>query len=459
MKHLDLFSGIGGFALAVEEIWPGAEHIFCDNDRYCRELLKLRFPNSKIYGDIKEIKTAADSDWNGLQKPREKQQTSRHRQLPEDPTERLFGKGHDSDSDSDGRTKGKKKVHSAKNGKQTFYEFEGRIDLVTGGFPCQPFSQAGKRRGTDDDRYLWPEMLRVIRLAKPRWVIAENVRGLLTMQNGMVFEQVCSDLENSGYEVQPFIIPAVSVNAPHRRDRIWFVAHALGDKADRKKKRRKLSETPSEQKQNGTPYGSAWQSLRTASGRRSKRFEKNASVAEIARNSESARQPGGDERQRKTQYGRTGSRSDKCSSSDAESKRKGRCSGKKRGTEKWTMEQSKSKGCEIRCESERCIGHASHSERDGYAERYQKAGRKKRSGKKRRMFKFERKSWERSWLEVATELCGVDDGLPAELDGLELSKSRHRIERLKALGNAIVPQVAVEIMRAIKEADENIGND
>lgn len=404
MRHLDLFSGIGGFALAVEEIWPDAEHIFCDNDIYCRKLLKLRFPKSKIYGDIKEIKTIAYSDWNGLQKPGKKQQTSRHRQ---------------------------------------FF----KVDLITGGFPCQPFSQAGKRRGTDDDRYLWPEMLRVIRLAKPRWVIAENVRGLLTMQSGLVFEQVCADLENSGYEVQPFIIPAVAVNAPHRRDRIWFVAHALGDKADRKKKRRELSETRSQQKQNGTAYCPAGQSLRTASGRRSERFEKNASVAETARNTESPRQPGGDERQGKTQHGRTGAGSDKRSSSDTESERKRRLTGKECGTEKRQMEQNESARSEIRREGKRCVGHSSDSE----------SGQSGKSSQRKRRKGFERRSWERSWIEVATELCGVDDGLPAKLDGFELSKSRHRIERLKALGNAIVPPVATEIMRAIKSADENIG--
>lgn len=342
MKHLDLFSGIGGFALAVEEIWPGSEHIFCDNDRYCRELLKLRFPKSKIYGDIKEIKSIADADF--------REGESRNESKPKEATFEESG---------------------SKN-----------TDLLTGGFPCQPFSQAGKRRGTDDDRYLWPEMLRVIRLAKPRWVIAENVRGLLTMQNGMVFEQVCADLENSGYEVQPFIIPAVAVNAPHRRDRIWFVAHALGDKADRKKKCGKLSEAPGKQKQVGTAHGSARQSLRTASRRRIKRSAKNASVAENARNAESAGQPGGDDRQRKTQYGRAGSGGDKCLASDTESKRKGRLAGKERGTEKRTMEQSKSKGCEIRGESKRRTGDASDSKRDGYEERYQKTGRKKRGGKK-----------------------------------------------------------------------------
>ena len=106
-------------------------------------------------------------------------------------------------------------------------EYEGRkADVVTGGFPCQPFSVAGKRKGTRDDRYLWKEMLRVIKTSKPRWVIGENVRNLTSIQEGMVFEQVCTDLENEGYEVQSFIIPASAVNAPHQRYRVWIVAHS-----------------------------------------------------------------------------------------------------------------------------------------------------------------------------------------------------------------------------------------
>jgi len=314
MRHLDLFSGIGGFAIAVEAVWPNSQHIFCDNDNYCQNLLKLRFPNFKIYGDIKEIKIIADSDWDGLQKQGEKQQASGHRQL--------F-----------------------------------KVDILTGGFPCQPFSQAGKRRGTNDDRYLWPEMFRVIQLTKPRWVIAENVRGLLTMQSGMVFEQVCSDLESAGYQVQPFIIPAVAVDAPHRRDRIWFVA------------------------------------------------------------------------------------------SNSKSERSRRGAGKECGTEKWTVEQGQQKRREIWSEGKRRLGDIAYS----------KSRKSWESAEQKRWEDFKRGSWERSWLKVAAELCGVDDGLSAKLDGSELSKSRHRIERLKALGNAIVPQVAIEIMRAIKNADE-VGN-
>ncbi len=100
-----------------------------------------------------------------------------------------------------------------------------KIDIICGGSPCQPFSIAGKRKGTDDNRFLWPEMLRVIREVKPTWVIAENVGGILTIGEGMVFEDCCLDLEKEGYEVQPFVLPACAVNAPHRRDRVWIVGY------------------------------------------------------------------------------------------------------------------------------------------------------------------------------------------------------------------------------------------
>lgn len=108
-------------------------------------------------------------------------------------------------------------------------EFDGFtpiVDVISGGFPCQPFSNAGQRRGIADDRYLWPEMFRVIRNNRPRWVVAENVSGLVNWSNGLVFETVCADLETEGFEVGAFLIPAAGVGAPHRRERIWIVAHA-----------------------------------------------------------------------------------------------------------------------------------------------------------------------------------------------------------------------------------------
>jgi len=107
--------------------------------------------------------------------------------------------------------------------------YRGVIDVLSGGFPCQPFSVAGKRKGTADDRYLWPEMCRIINEVRPRWVVGENVLGLLNWRRGMVFEQVHADLEAAGYEVWTYILPAAGIGAPHRRERVWIVAHAGGD--------------------------------------------------------------------------------------------------------------------------------------------------------------------------------------------------------------------------------------
>jgi DNA (cytosine-5)-methyltransferase 1 len=160
MKHGSLFSGIGGFDLAAE--WMGWDNIFhCEWNPFGQKILKHHFPNSISYNDI---------------------------------------------------TKTDFSIH------------RGEIDILTGGFPCQPYSSAGKRLGKDDERHLFPEMLRCIKEVQPRWIIGENVRGLLNWNGGMVFHEVCDDLEREGYEVQPFLIPAAGVGAPHQRYRVWFVA-------------------------------------------------------------------------------------------------------------------------------------------------------------------------------------------------------------------------------------------
>lgn len=169
MKHGSLFSGIGGFDLAAE--WMGWENVFhCEINDNCQKLLKYYWPNAKSYRDIKST---------------------------------------------------------------DFSVWKGKIDIISGGFPCQPYSITGKRKGTEDDRHLWPEMLRAIRESEPSWIVGENVYGLINWSKGLVFEQVQIDLENSGYEVQAYILPAVAVNAPHLRDRVWFVAHANGKRYTR----------------------------------------------------------------------------------------------------------------------------------------------------------------------------------------------------------------------------------
>lgn len=162
MRHASLFSGLGGFDLAAE--WMGWENKFsCEIDPFCQRVLLHHFSSTHNYGDIREL---------------------------------------------DGT------------------KYRGQIDVLTGGFPCQPFSVAGERRGEDDARFLWPEMLRVVREVQPTWIVAENVRGITSIENGMVFERVCAELEANGYEVQALCIPACAVNAPHRRDRMWFIAQA-----------------------------------------------------------------------------------------------------------------------------------------------------------------------------------------------------------------------------------------
>src|SRR3990167_437420 len=180
IRHIDLFSCIGGFSYAMDQVFGNVDHTFCEIDPFCQEVLRKHWPHAKIHDDIKTFTNTANQ-----------QQFS----APE-----------------------RKQV---KNNPVSTRPF-----VLTGGFPCQPFSQAGRRKGTADDRHLWPEMLRVIQEFHPRWVIGENVGGFLTWNEGLVFQQVHTDLETAGYEVQSFIIPAVSVNAPHRRDRVWIVAHS-----------------------------------------------------------------------------------------------------------------------------------------------------------------------------------------------------------------------------------------
>jgi DNA (cytosine-5)-methyltransferase 1 len=126
--------------------------------------------------------------------------------------------------------------------KTDFSIHRGEIDILTGGFPCQPYSSAGQRLGKADERHLFPEMLRAIKEIEPTWIIGENVRGLVSWGGGLVFHEVCSDLEREGYEVQSFLIPAAGKDAPHRRERIWFVAYSDGIRSGKSRNKRQAKQ-------------------------------------------------------------------------------------------------------------------------------------------------------------------------------------------------------------------------
>lgn len=162
-RHGSVFSGGGGLDLAAQ--WMGWENLFwCEKEPFLQKLLRYYWPNAQEHGNIKT------TDFN---------------------------------------------------------IYRGRIDVLTGGFPCQPYSTAGKRLGKKDDRHLWPEMLRAIRQIQPTWVVGENVYGIVNWNDGLVFQEVQTDLENEGYEVQSYILPAAGVGAPHQRYRVFFVANSI----------------------------------------------------------------------------------------------------------------------------------------------------------------------------------------------------------------------------------------
>jgi DNA (cytosine-5)-methyltransferase 1 len=202
MRHGSLFSGIGGFDLAAQ--WMGWENVFqVEWDKWCQKVLAKNFPDTLRFGDIVEFNKMLQ---NG--------------EIITDTDCDRRANGEIGNSKTEG--KGWEKQSYINEGSRMGYGI-GRIDLITGGFPCQPFSHAGKRKGTDDSRYLWPEMLTTIRILKPSFVIGENVAGLVSMENGKTLERILSDLENEGYQTESFIIPACAVGAWHRRDRIWII--------------------------------------------------------------------------------------------------------------------------------------------------------------------------------------------------------------------------------------------
>lgn len=326
--HGSLFSGIGGFDLAAE--WMGWDNIFhCEWNTFGQKVLKHYWPNAISYEDI----TSTD-----------------------------------------------------------FTIHRGRIDILTGGFPCQPYSAAGKRLGKEDDRHLWPEMLRAIREIQPMYVVGENVRGLTNWNGGMVFDEVQADLENQGYEVLPFLLPACGVNAPHRRDRIWFIAYTNNE--------RNTTRFGCIQKTNG----------KVPQWNNDAKFS-NASDGFAANPHSNGHKPGRPDQNRPT--ART------CETNEQERERV------------WNDSRGISQS-----------GIIADAKNTGQQTRTIRQG-KEQFG--RGNITVGPRQWDR--FPTQSPVCNGNDGLSTRLDGITFPKWRN--ESIKAGGNAIVPQVAYQIFKAL----------
>lgn len=330
--HLGLFEGIGGFSLAAR--WAGWKTLaWCEWNEFGQKVLKHHFPEAEGFGDIT---------------------------------------------------------------KTDFTKYAGKIDILTGGFPCQPYSAAGKRLGKDDERHLWPEMLRAIREVSPSWVVGENVRGLTNWNGGLVFDEVQADLEAEGYEVLPFLLPACGVGAPHRRDRIWFVAYSSG------------SGTGSSSR----GFNESRELLQKTERKENKQFDKSFSESwNVTKSSSIGCNNGSDNRQERHVQGNEGI------ASESESERQGRECGIGEASSTAANSDSRRQSSEEHGQAE--PGRASKEVFSNYWENF----------------------------PTQSPICGGNDGLPTKLDGITFPKWRN--ESIKAYGNAIVPQVAYEIFKAI----------
>jgi DNA (cytosine-5)-methyltransferase 1 len=325
MRHGSLFSGIGGFDLAAE--WMGWENKFhCEWNEFGQRVLNYYWPNAELFTDIT---------------------------------------------------------------KSDFKKYANQIDILTGGFPCQPYSSAGKRLGKEDERHLWPQMCRAIREIAPRYVVGENVRGLTNWNGGLVFDEVCADLENLGYQVAPFIIPASAVNAPHQRERVWFVAY---------------------RKTNGFTQS-------TGADERGKHQPHNRNEIRIA-------------------FDTNGTGNDAPNSNS-------------NGFNQCNSEHEKDSGKTgfdaFNDINENAMYTDSTSKQGKH---FGQTGQGKFNGSNcgNGINRFKN-------FPTQSPICGGDDGLPTELDGITFPK--WRAESIKAYGNAIVPQVVYQIFKAIELYEKN----
>lgn len=361
MNHASLFSGIGGAELAAFHIgWKNCFH--CEIQEFPRRVLSYWFPNSVSYEDIT---------------------------------------------------------------KTDFSPWRGKINVLTGGFPCQPFSLAGKRKGADDNRYLWPQMLRAISEIRPSWVVGENVAGIKTMvepseevemgttgdlfeenylyrkEERFTLERICDDLEAKGYTVQPLLIPACGVGAPHRRDRIWIVAHRADAGLEKMQQEGKDG----------------------------------VSSARPLSHSHSSRPRIGKDKQKHVSW---------CSrSSNLGTRRKKRIASY--SNEHGDNPQQKGEGTE-RGRRRDVFQQKEWGDQTKWSDRLSYVSQSPSF-----------RDWEQEdkWKDFPTEspVCCGNDGIPFNVDSLTISFAKWRAESIKAFGNAWVPQVAYEIFRAIQVAE------
>jgi DNA (cytosine-5)-methyltransferase 1 len=340
MIHFSLFSGIGGFELASE--WAGwNNYLSCDINEFGNKILSYYWPEAYHHKDIHTL----------------------NNQVIDYELTKRYGSQWRSDD-----------------------------IILTGGFPCQPYSAAGKRLGKEDDRHLWPEMLRVIREVKPTWVVGENVLGLVNWNDGLVFNEVQADLEAEGYEVQAFVLPAASVNAPHRRDRVWFVAYCDSASTKYNIQTRRYLSTGSLTTKNASDTNSGAKRTSETSDKTYSKWSNNNDVTN-------------QRREEAKQY--FGCNNVQCDASD---------------TNNSGLQRSQDNRSSGECRKEW----------------------------NEQSTRFLRPKWQN--FPTQSPICGGNDGLPNELDGITFSKWRN--ESIKAYGNAIVPQVAYQIFKAINEYND-----
>jgi len=374
MTHGSLFSGIGGFDLAAE--WMGWDNVFhCEWNKFGQQVLHYYFPKAICYEDIT---------------------------------------------------------------KTDFTIHRGTIDILTGGFPCQPYSSAGKRLGKEDERHLWPEMLRAIREIRPRWIVGENVRGLTNWNGGMVFDEVQSDLEAEGYEVTPFLLPACAVNAPHRRDRIWFVAFKnTNENGWRSKQREEKSKE--------------WEQWHTCSRNNERIRANNEEVRDASNtNRNGLNECNGDNEVNSSKAGVNafGDINEGNGNGDVAdtngiggNKNDWRGNGEPNVTNEISETRDVTNTEFIRLEHCANSRQIQREKTDARTERCQSSLSTKTNGN------GHKPNWEN--FPTVSPICNGDDGISDRLDSITFPKWRN--ESIKAGGNAVVPQVVHQIFKAIQQ--------